>query len=467
MTTPNYVKASIAAAKLGVSVRVLRLWDASGRIDAIRPGGERGMRLFDVEGYLAKQVAGVKEKQQTDLLSGPSGVEVDGELAEGADGTTKCDAAKQPIEPAASDQLVQIDPWEKDVEEMFLAVHEKAAKDGCKFPICFESAAKWIGFSRKDHAKTHLLANFVEHEDFESSRSSGNMSENKNGAAISHRGSAEKIFMTADAFKCLCMSASTAQGKRVRRFYLNLERRLREGDLTLAGEIVTNYDRRHGTTTTVLLNTAAGQAATKPPSWVPLWKEARSQQKDRGVILREVLKEMDLGAPAVYAIVENLHNAGVLGFAGTSKQWKKDNGIPDAKPVAECMDHMQLALREQFSEKLGQMLSELNDPSPCDIKRAALQIKEKISQHSAWLGLQEYRPKTDDAGGKVYIGKRVRQLEAAANRSTKRLATLERKQRLLETVPVESLGPAPTGTVACSARPRTIGDFFSQKNMPQ
>ena len=250
---------------------------------------------------------------------------------------------------------------------------------------------------------------------------------------------AEKIFMTADAFKCLCMSASTSQGKRVRRFYLNLERRLREGDLTLAGQVVANYDKCQGTTTTVLLNTAAGQAATKPPSWVPLWKEARREQKDRGVILREVLKEMDLGSRTIYAIVENLHNQGVLGFAGTTKQWKKDNGIPDAKPAAECMDKMQLAVREQFSEKLGQMLSELNDPSPCDIKRAALQIKEKISQHSAWLGLQEYRPKIDDAGEKVPIGKRVRQLEAAANRSVKRLATLERKQRLLENVPVKPI----------------------------
>jgi DNA-binding transcriptional MerR regulator/phage anti-repressor protein len=402
----NLVKAGAAAERLGVSIRVLRSWDQKCLIDTVRTPG--GMRLFDVEGYLAKQTAATAQKQRSALISGP----VHTSLA---------------IERAVDDQLEETDQWQKDVEDVFHVVHEKAIKDDCKFPICFENATKWIGFTRKDHAKTHLLNNFNEHVDFEFSRSRG---ETRSDNATTVGRPVEAIYLTADCFKTMCMTANTPQGKRVRKFYLDLERRLREGDLTLAGQVVTNYDIAHGSTTTVLLNTAQ-KTASQPPAWVPLWKQARGEQKDKGIILRDILKEMNIAAPVVYATVEHLHNQGVLGFSGTTRQWKKDNGIQDAKPVAECMDHMQLAVREQFSEKLAQVLATIENPNPVSIKEAAYAIKEKISEHSAWLGLQEYRPETDDNGGKVPVGKRVRQLEAAVKRSTKRLATLERKQQLM------------------------------------
>ena len=42
------------------------------------------------------------------------------------------------------------------------------------------------------------------------------------------------------------------------------------------------------------------------------------------------------------------------------------------------MDHMQLAVREQFSEKLAQVLATLENPNPTSIKDAAYLIKEKI-----------------------------------------------------------------------------------------
>jgi len=259
MTTPNLlVKASIASTKLGVSIRVLRLWDSRGRIDAIRTPG--GMRLFDVDGYLAKQVAGVKEKQQTDLLSGPGDAEADGELAEGAGGTPQGDAVERPTEHTASGQLAQIEPWERDVEEMFLAVHKKTVKNDCKFPICFASAAKWIGFTRKDNAKTHLLANFVEHEDFEFSF---NKCEENRGAPKARMGRPpEKIFISVDTFKHMCLLAGTRRAKTVRLYYLQLERRLCSGDLTLAADVVRHYDRLKRTQTAVFLESREEDPAT-------------------------------------------------------------------------------------------------------------------------------------------------------------------------------------------------------------
>lgn len=49
----NLVKAGAAAEQLGVSIRVLRSWDQKCLINTVRTPG--GMRLFDVEGYLAKK----------------------------------------------------------------------------------------------------------------------------------------------------------------------------------------------------------------------------------------------------------------------------------------------------------------------------------------------------------------------------------------------------------------------------
>ena len=65
----NLVKAGAAAERLGVSIRVLRSWDQKGLIDTVRTPG--GMRLFDLEGYLAKQTAAIVKKQRSALISGP------------------------------------------------------------------------------------------------------------------------------------------------------------------------------------------------------------------------------------------------------------------------------------------------------------------------------------------------------------------------------------------------------------
>ncbi|KAK3253406.1 hypothetical protein CYMTET_37405 [Cymbomonas tetramitiformis] len=244
---------------------------------------------------------------------------------------------------------------------------------------------------------------------------------------------AECIYLTGDCFKALCMTARTEQGKRVRKYYLALEKRLRDGDLTLAGEIVENYDAENGTTTNVLLRTNATGVSDGPPEWVPLWKRARGNQKEIGKIMRDMLRQKGVSDLRVYQEVENMHNQSVLGFEGWTKKWLRNNGIC-VESGAEAMDQTQLSVREQFSGKLIEKLAEMDNPTAEDIKNLTRQIKGKVDDYASWLGIQEYRPETDDGGRRVPCGKRVRQLVTAYRRSLKRLATIERKQALLTVI---------------------------------
>jgi phage anti-repressor protein len=86
-----------------------------------------------------------------------------------------------------------------------------------KFPVDFDDAWQWIGYTRKDSAKDLLEARFDKGFDF----SGEDRKNGKRGRPV------EKIFLTVDCFKQFCMMAETEKGKQVRRFYLNCEEELK------------------------------------------------------------------------------------------------------------------------------------------------------------------------------------------------------------------------------------------------
>lgn len=437
----NWVKIGAAAAQLGLTDRQLRTLDKKGLIKTIRTEGRT--RLFDVDGYIAKLEAD-KTKEVVSGLIGEKSQEKSGQTNE-----TESDKDVVPTTQTATATQHVDDPWKADIEAVFKAVSESAG-DGNKFPIDFENAYKWIGFTEKGSAKKHLVKHFDQGTDFQflTRKSKTQISGELTDTVIGRP--SENIHLTVDCFKSMCMTVCTEQSKRVRRYFLDLEERWRKGDLQLAGEIVQNYDRIHGTKTNVLLHTTD---ANSLPQWVPEWRDARTNQMDRGKTLRDALKEMNLSDPAIYAIIENMHNQGVLGFGGTTKQWRRENGIPENKPLAEVMDKTQLDLRRMMSIKLMELYSQVDQPSRAEIIRVTKGVQQKIADMSEYMGLNEYRPKVDEEGNDVYIGKRVRQLEALQRRSAKRLKTLERKQALLESVPVAAVTASDSGQ-------RCIGDFF-------
>jgi len=85
------------------------------------------------------------------------------------------------------------------------------------FPIDFDEAWQWIGYSQKGHAKTAFeKGGFIEGTDFfrDLEKSSGGRRP-------------EKIYLTVECFKMFCMMAGTAKGREVRLYFLDCEKELK------------------------------------------------------------------------------------------------------------------------------------------------------------------------------------------------------------------------------------------------
>lgn len=84
------------------------------------------------------------------------------------------------------------------------------------FPVDFDDAWQWLGYSSKQKAREKLVSNFEEGFDFLTKRVKSSA-----GGRPS-----EWIVLTIDCFKSLAMMAGTAKGKEVRRYFLECEKEL-------------------------------------------------------------------------------------------------------------------------------------------------------------------------------------------------------------------------------------------------
>jgi len=100
-----------------------------------------------------------------------------------------------------------------------------------QFPIDFEAAWNWIGYTRKDSAKKKLVKNFLEGADFSAIRRKSPTG----GRSIEH------FLLTIDCFKQLAMMAGTSCGREVREHFLECERKLKllsnDGTRHVSGKI--------------------------------------------------------------------------------------------------------------------------------------------------------------------------------------------------------------------------------------
>ena len=89
-----------------------------------------------------------------------------------------------------------------------------------QFPVDFDAAWKWIGYSTKQKAKNKLTNNFHIGLDYTLTQTVKRVEGNKGGGSVRF----ESINLTIDCFKSLGMMAGTGQGKEVRRYFLECER---------------------------------------------------------------------------------------------------------------------------------------------------------------------------------------------------------------------------------------------------
>lgn len=95
-----------------------------------------------------------------------------------------------------------------------------------EFPVDFEDAWKWIGYSSKQAAKKKLSNNFEEGVDYLS----------KWIKTPSGGRSSESIKLTIDCFKSLAMMAGTEQGRNVRKYFLDCEKDLKKAVQIISGQ---------------------------------------------------------------------------------------------------------------------------------------------------------------------------------------------------------------------------------------
>ncbi|WP_013334935.1 hypothetical protein [Gloeothece verrucosa] len=97
-----------------------------------------------------------------------------------------------------------------------LAITLIESKD--EFPVDFEEAWNWIGYSTKQKAKNKLLNNFEPEIDYQVLL---NQTVKQSGRGGYNR---EQIRLTVDCLKSLGMMAGTQKGKEIRRYFLECER---------------------------------------------------------------------------------------------------------------------------------------------------------------------------------------------------------------------------------------------------
>ncbi|OWY63384.1 hypothetical protein B7486_53430, partial [cyanobacterium TDX16] len=92
------------------------------------------------------------------------------------------------------------------------------------FPIDFEQAWRWLGYSTKQKAKNKLTNNFEQGLDYTLTQMVKRVEGNRGGGCVSF----ESIQLTVDCFKSLGMMAGTQKGKEIRRYFLECERLTKE-----------------------------------------------------------------------------------------------------------------------------------------------------------------------------------------------------------------------------------------------
>lgn len=139
---------------------------------------------------------------------------------------------RESIEKHVSLELTKI-KQEVDIEfcKWFMFVYDKSEE---KFPVNIQKLVELKVYDRKDSAKKKLISNFTEDTDFvvikiapiQIGAITNNPSLGENKKSIKTKGgqNKEEIFITTECFKSMCMIPNNEMGKKVRSYYLLLER---------------------------------------------------------------------------------------------------------------------------------------------------------------------------------------------------------------------------------------------------
>lgn len=139
-----------------------------------------------------------------------------------------------------------------------------------QFPIDFDDAWQWLGYSTKQKAKLKLQRNFEVEVDFTSFNQVVKCADGKGSSRC------EKIILTVDCFKSMGMMAGTEQGKKIRSYFLQCEAIAKEA----CKKIPKMEMRIQQLEENQLQNSQQLQLEFMPPGWESkVWDALPSQDK--------------------------------------------------------------------------------------------------------------------------------------------------------------------------------------------
>lgn len=144
-----------------------------------------------------------------------------------------------------------------------------------QYPVDFELAWQWLGYTRKDSAKKKLVKNFVEGEDYTLRR----LAESAPSGGLTHR---EDIWLTVNCLKEMGMMAGTPKGKEVRSYFLQCEAIAKQSVKAIPRmqQQLIQLQQQFETLQSQIQPLLTDDSNTPPPGWNPfVWATLQPQDK--------------------------------------------------------------------------------------------------------------------------------------------------------------------------------------------
>ena len=196
---------------------------------------------------------------------------------------------------------------------------------GKEYPVDFEDAWQWLGYSSKQAAKKKLTRNFEQEEDYLSE-----WMKTPDGGRPS-----ESIYLTVDCFKALGMMSGTEQGKKTRQYFLRCEKELKnthginlldKPSPQLISDAVMAVFRPTNVDPTLISGVIANNVAKTYPALAPAMEEAKKH-------LTVEVKEKLLTPTEIGLILEQ--RTGVKHSGRRVNQLLAENGLQTPNPTGK------------------------------------------------------------------------------------------------------------------------------------
>jgi phage anti-repressor protein len=116
------------------------------------------------------------------------------------------------------------------MSEFSITLAQEFVESNNPFPVDFDLAWQWLGYSTKQKAKSKLVNNFDLDLDYVINQKVKRVEGNNGGGSVRY----EEIMLSVDCFKSMGMMAGTEKGKEIRRYFIECEKIAKEKAITPA-----------------------------------------------------------------------------------------------------------------------------------------------------------------------------------------------------------------------------------------